>query len=128
MVGDRVYTGLVPGDASIGTWPPPYIAVWPGVGTGIEEAPVSGEPDKIGKTIRFMTTVAGADVRTVLGVAGRLQTFLSGLRVGSGAVQPVYLQQEAAIVETDTTVSPARPYLPLAWNLKTNTNPEGVTP
>lgn len=128
LVGDRVYTGTVPGDVTTDTWMPPYIVIWPGAGTGIGEPSVSTEPDKIGRKIRFMTTVAAHDVRTVLGVTGRLQALLSGLPVGSGIVRPVELQQEAAVVLTDTTVTPSRPYLPLAWNLQTNTNPQGDTP
>ena len=124
LVGQRVYMGLVPGDASVGTVVPPYIFLQPSPGTPFPERPASGEPDLRGLVARFYTTVAASDHRAVLGVAGRLQRLLAGMRVGSGGViMPVEMQQEAAVLAMDTTVSPARPYIALAWTLQSNTNP-----
>lgn len=124
-VGDRVYTGIVPDDVTVGTgWIPPYIFLQPTPGAPFNEPGVDGEPNPGSLSMRFITTVAASDVRAVLGLSGRLQRVLSGYRFGRrGQVFPETLQQEAAIVTTDDTVIPPRPFIALAWRLRINRNP-----
>lgn len=121
---NRVFTGMVP-DAvsSVGGHILPYCALWPSPGTPAGEEPVAGGPDLQGQAFRFMTTVAAAEPWAVLGATGQLKATLTGARVGSGIIRPVTVQQEAAVIRMDRDVSPARPYLPLAWTLATTTNP-----
>src|SRR5690606_9880450 len=102
LVGQRVYTGTVPDDTTVGTTVPPYIFLQPSPGTPYPERPANGEPDLRGVLARFYTTVAASDHRAVIGVAQRLQRLLSGYRVGRGGfILPVETQQEAAVLATD---------------------------
>lgn len=122
---DRVFTGHVPDTVpSMGGHILPYCALWPGSGTPHGQEPAAGGPDLQGQVFRFMTTTAGAEPWAVLGSTGQLKFTLTGARIGSGIIRPVPMQQEAAVVLMDRDVSPARPYLPLAWTLATTRNPE----
>ncbi len=121
----RVFTGSVKEPVpTVGTTVLPYVVLWPGSGSFYEERPVSQDPVTGGLTVRFTTTVAGGEIWALLGTIKRVQAHLSGLAVGSGVVRAVTLQQEAATVSSDTGVTPSRLFIPLAWTLQTNTNPE----
>lgn len=122
--GQRVYTGYVPDTVpTVGGHILPYCALWPGGGAPTGQEPVAGGPDLGGQVFRFQTTIAATEPWAVLGATGELKNTLTGARLGSGIIRPVAIQQEAAVVLMDRDVTPARPYLPLAWTLTTTHNP-----
>ncbi|MDN5641283.1 MAG: hypothetical protein L0I17_11055 [Actinomycetia bacterium] len=98
----------------------PYVGVWV---TNSTDDPwsrsLSTLTDADTIRIRIQTQVVAATDAMVYDVADRVSAVLTNLPVGVHWVTPDTDQQAGAYILTDTGTTPARPYLPLSWQLTT---------
>lgn len=117
-----VYPGTIP--EKVPVYPAgfikPYVGVWVSHPADLEEQrSLSALADMDTINVRVQTQIVAASETAVYDVADRVRAVLTNLRVGTGNVVPDSYQQSAALVMTDVSVTPSRPYLPLVWVLNT---------
>ena len=121
LPGITVYDGYVPEKVPMDSagYILPYIVFHGGVGDEIPERDLSGQADLGGLSWEFQTTSVAAGPNIAALVANDARRALTNLPLGTYHVlpDPNGMRQQSPI--RDTTITPARFFLPAPWRLDT---------
>ena len=93
----------------------PYVVIWPGTGTPIQDESLSGVTYQAAQQAEFTTTVvAGAPQWLVPAARDVTHTLTDAL---GGRVKPNVLQQRSAVMAQSQAERPVRYFSPLAWTI-----------
>lgn len=118
--GATVYDGDVPDQVPTDSsgYILPYVVLWAGDGDALPETDLSGRLDMDSLRWDFQTTSVGPNPDIAARVAGVVRRALTNMPLGTHHVLPGPFSGQQPPVK-DTTVQPARYYVPRFWRLDT---------